>query len=317
MAADEPHPDVQSVLRTRRRFQPVALSTLGARGARLLERLGLWLQDADPPAVGSAVDLTAPGPDGGVPIRRYRPTNTGPYPTVVFYHGGGFVLGSLDSHDLLCRHLTAESGCEVVSVDYRLAPEHPFPAAVEDAYAAVEWAATGPDALDSDGRLAVAGDSAGGALAAVVSLMAAERDGPEIDYQSLIYPAVGIRDDHRSMREHAGYVISEDDIRWFDRCYYGSEIHRRNPYADPSRADDRSGVPPATVVTAGFDPLRDGGIAYARQLVGDGVSVRFRNYPDMVHGFVGMLSESEGVERAHEAVDDIATDLRRAFGVDD
>jgi len=317
LAADEPHPDVQSVLRSRRWLQPVSMSTMGARGIRLLTKLGQWFQDADPPAVGSTADLTVPGPDGEIPVRRYRPTGAGPYPTVVFYHGGGFVIGSLETHDLLCRHLTAASGCEVVSVDYRLAPEHPFPAAVEDAYAALEWAADDPAALDGDGGLAVAGDSAGGNLAAVVSLMAAERDGPAIDHQSLIYPAVGTREAQDSMQEYTGYVLSEDDIRWFNRCYYGSDVHRRNPYADPSRACDLSGVPPATVVTAGFDPLRDGGIAYARRLVGDGVSVRFRNYPDMVHGFVGMLSESEGVERAHEAVDDIAAGLRRSLGVDE
>ncbi|WP_436908825.1 alpha/beta hydrolase [Halosimplex marinum] len=315
MAADEPHPDVQSVLRSRRWRRPVGLSRLGARGARLLTKVGLWLQDDDPPAVGDTTDLTIPGPGGEIPVRRYRPTGAGPYPTVVFYHGGGFVVGSLDTHDHLCRRLTVESGCEVVSVDYRLAPEHPFPAAVEDAYAALEWAAdpeASADVLDPDGGLAVAGDSAGGNLAAVAALMAAERDGPDLDYQSLIYPAVGTREDQASMREYTGYVLSEDDIRWFDRCYYGTEIHRRNPYADPSRACDLSGVPPATVVTAGFDPLRDGGIAYARRLVGDGVSVRFRNYPDMVHGFVGMLSED--VDRAGEAVDEVAADLRGALG---
>ncbi|QLH79480.1 alpha/beta hydrolase [Halosimplex rubrum] len=313
LATDEPHPDVQSVLRSRRWLRPVALSTLGARGARLLAKLGLWLQDDDPPAVGDVTDLTVPGPDGAIPVRRYRPARSGPYPTVVFYHGGGFVLGDLESHDHLCRRLTVESGCEVVAVDYRLAPEYPFPKPVEDAYAALEWAADDPPALDGDGGLAVAGDSAGGNLAAVAALMAAERGGPALDYQSLVYPAVGTREEQASMREYAGYVLTEDDLRWFDRCYYGGEIHRRNPYADPSRACDLSGVPPATVVTAGFDPLRDGGIAYARQLVGDGVSVRFRNYPDMVHGFVGMLSESEGVARAHEAVADIGADLRTAL----
>ncbi|MFC7140066.1 alpha/beta hydrolase [Halosimplex aquaticum] len=314
LAADEPHPDVQSVMDSRRWLQSVSMSTLGARGIRLLTKVGTWLQREDPPAVGDATDLTIQGPDGELDVRRYRPEAAGPYPTVVFYHGGGFVLGSLDTHDLLCRHLTIESGCEVVSVDYRLAPEHPFPAAVEDAYAALEWAADDPAVLDRDGHLAVAGDSAGGNLAAVVSLMAAERVGPGLDYQTLVYPAVGTREDQASMREYAGYVLSEDDMRWFDRCYYGSEIHRRNPYADPTRACDLSGVPPATVVTAGFDPLRDGGIAYARRLVGDGVSVRFRNYPSMVHGFVGMLSESEDVDRAHEAVEAIGEDLRVALG---
>ncbi|MFB6140767.1 MAG: alpha/beta hydrolase [Halosimplex sp.] len=313
MAADEPHPDVQSVMRSRRWLRPLSLSTMGARGTRLLAKFGMWLQEVDPPDVGDVTDLSIPGPDGDLPARRYRPECAGPYPTVIFYHGGGFVIGSLETHDLLCRHLTVESDCEVLAVDYRLAPEHPFPAAVEDAYAALEWAAD-PDAgagvLDPDGGLAVAGDSAGGNLAAVAALMAAERGGPDLDYQTLIYPAVGTRESQASMREYTGYVLAEEDIRWFDRCYYGSEVHRRNPYADPSRACDLSGVPPATVVTAGFDPLRDGGIEYARRLVGDGVSVRFRNYPDMVHGFAGMLSESEGVDRAHEAVAAIGADLR-------
>ncbi len=320
LATDEPHPDVQSVLRSRERLRVVSLPTMGARGARLLTRLGLWLQDSDPPEVGDVADLTIPGPDGDLPVRRYRPERAGPYPTVVFYHGGGFVVGSLDTHDHLCRRLTVESDCEILSVDYRLAPEHPFPAAVEDAYAALEWAAdpeAGADVLDPDGGLAVAGDSAGGNLAAVVSLLVAERDGPDLDYQSLVYPAVGTREDQPSMREYTGYVLDEETIRWFDRSYYGTEIHRRNPYADPSRACDLSGVPPATVVTAGFDPLRDGGIAYARQLVGDGVPVRFRNYPDMVHGFAGMLSESEGVERAAEAVAAVGADLRDELGAGD
>ncbi|WP_415383236.1 alpha/beta hydrolase [Halosimplex sp. TS25] len=289
---------------------------MGARGIRLLEKLGTWLQSGDPPAVGAVADLSISGSDGDIDVRRYRPDTAGPYPTVVFYHGGGFVLGNLDTHDHLCRLLTVESDCEVVSVDYRLAPEHPFPAAVEDAYAALEWAADDPAVLDRDGGLAVAGDSAGGNLAAVAALMAAERGGPGLDYQALVYPAVGTREDQPSMQEYAGYVLSEADMRWFDRCYYGSEVHQRNPYADPTRACDLSGVPPATVVTAGFDPLRDGGISYARKLVGDGVSVRFRNYPSMVHGFVGMLSESEGVERAHEAVEAIGEDLRVALDRD-
>ncbi|WP_459194672.1 alpha/beta hydrolase [Halosimplex sp. J119] len=313
LAADEPHPDVQSVMESRRLFQTVSMSTIGARNIRRLTKLAGWFQREDPPAVGATADLTIPGPDGEIAVRRYRPEGAGPYSTVVFYHGGGFVLGNLDTHDHLARLLTVESDCEVVSVDYRLAPEHPFPAAVEDAYAALEWAADDPEVLDPDGGLAVAGDSAGGTLAAVASLMATERDGPELDYQTLVYPAVGTDEDQESMREYTGYVLSKDDMRWFDRCYYGSDIHRRNPYADPSKACDLSGVPPATVVTAGFDPLRDGGIEYARQLVGDGVSVRFRNYPAMVHGFVSMLSENEGVERAHEAVEAIGEDLRVAL----
>jgi len=313
LATAEPHPDVQAVLRDRERFQFLPLPTLGARGTRLLTKFALWLQDQDSPAVGDVTDLTIPGPEGDIPVRRYRPQSEGPYPTVVFYHGGGFVLGNLETHDLFCRHLTNESDCEVVSVDYRLAPEHPFPAAVEDAYAAIEWADSGPAVLDDDGHLAVAGDSAGGTLSAVVSLMAAEQDGPALDYQTLIYPAVGSQSGQGSMQDHSEYVLTDEVMEWFGDCYYGSDVHRRNPYADPTRACDVSGVAPATVVTAGFDPLRDGGIEYARKLVADGVSVRFRNYPAMVHGFATMLSDDEDVDRAHEAVGAIGEDLRDAL----
>ncbi len=271
-----------------------------------------WFQNRNPPAVGATEDRTVPGPAGSLPVRIYRPDGTGPFPTVVFFHGGGFVFGGLESHDLLCRHLVRESGCVVVAVDYRLAPEHPFPAAVEDAYAATEWAAAHPGALDSTGQLAVVGDSAGGALAAVVSLMAAERDGPAVDYQVLVYPGVGLDEDHPSAQAHTGIVLHEEDLEWFRECYYGSDVHLRNPYADPINAGDLGGVAPATVVTAGFDPLRDGGKAYAERLVADGVAVRYENYEDMIHGFATNLG-ADGIDRAHEAVAHIADDLRDAF----
>jgi acetyl esterase len=315
LAADEPHADVRRVMEQRESFRPLPLPTLGARGARLLTKLGQWFQDGDPPPVGAATDLPVPGPADDVPVRRYRPRGSGPFPTVVCYHGGGWVLGDLDTHDRFCRHLTVESGCEVVSVDYRRAPEHPFPAAVEDAYAALEWAGAGPDALEPDGTLAVVGDSAGGNLAAVAALMADERDGPALDYQVLVYPVVATDEDDPSMK-HTGYVLEAGDLAWFDDCYYGSDLHHRNPYADPMQACDLSGVAPATVLTAGFDPLRDGGLAYARRLESDDVPVRVRNYPEMVHGFVTMLSESEDVDRAHEAVATIGSDLRRASGLE-
>jgi len=213
-------------------------------------------------------------------------------PTIVFFHGGGYVFGGLETHDALCRRLTRESGCAVLSVAYRLAPEHPFPAAVEDAYAATEWAAANPERLGGVDSLAVAGDSAGGTLAAVVSLMAAERDGPEIAHQALLYPAIGVDEAQASVRENAGIVLDEADLRFFQRCYLGSEIHERNPYADPSNAGDLSMVAPATVVTAGFDPLRDGAKEYAERLVGDGVDVRYENYPAQVHGFATMAIDA-------------------------
>jgi acetyl esterase len=196
-----------------------------------------------------------------------------------------------------------------LSVEYRLAPEHPFPAAVEDAYAAVEWAAESTAALGGTGDIAVAGDSAGGNLAAVTALMAAERDGPAIERQVLLYPGIGVDPEQESVNEHAGVVLSREDIEWFSAAYYRSEIHRRNPYADPINAGDLSGVAPATVVTAGFDPLRDGGRAYAERLVADGVATRYENYPAMVHGFMTMRD----VDRARDAIADVGADLADAL----
>jgi acetyl esterase len=314
LEADEPHPDVQRVMADRERLRPLPIHRMGARGVRLLTKFGMWLADADPPAVATA-DFEIPGPAGSIPVRRYRPSGAGPFPTVVFFHGGGFVLGSLDTHDLLCRYLAVRSDCEVVSVEYRLAPEHPFPAAVEDAYAAVEWAADEPGELDGDGRLVVAGDSAGGNLAAVTSLLATENAGPAIDHQLLVYPAVAMGREYPSVRDHAGHVLEAADMEWFNDCYFGSDLTLRNPCADPMEACDLSGLPPGTVVTAGFDPLRDGGVAYARRLDDEGVPVRLRNYPDMVHGFLGMLSDSEDVDTAHGALVELADDLRNALDV--
>ncbi|OYR79638.1 MULTISPECIES: alpha/beta hydrolase [Halorubrum] len=294
---------------------------------KLLRRLTdplMRIRNRDPPSVGATESLTLPGPEdddarralgdratvGDLDARLYLPAAEPPYPTVVFFHGGGFVLGSVETHDWLCRHLTRESGCAVLSVEYRLAPEHPFPAAVADAYAAVERAADATERLRGTGDLAVAGDSAGGTLAAVTALMAAERDGPDIARQALLYPGIGVDPDQESMRKHAGTVLSRADIEWFSAAYYRSDIHRRNPYADPINAGDLSGVAPATVVTAGFDPLRDGGRAYAEQLVADGVATRYENYPAMVHGFMTMPE----VDRARDAIASVGGDLADAFG---
>ncbi|MCL7416487.1 MAG: alpha/beta hydrolase [Halalkalicoccus sp.] len=307
------NPQAEAMLDRRRRFGLTPLSKHGARRLRLFARVGNWFRNRNPPAVGSVADRTIPGPDGELPIRLYRPSDGNAVPTLVFFHGGGYVLGSLDSHDLLCRHLVRESGCAVLSVSYRLAPEHPFPAAVEDAYRATEWAAAHPAEVGGNGRLAVVGDSAGGTLAAVVALMTAERAGPDIDYQALLYPGIGIEEGQESVEEYAGLVLSKADLAWFEECYFESEIHRRNPYADPINAGDLSGVPPATVVTAGFDPLRDGGRAYAERLVSDGVGVCYSEYEDMIHGFATELG-SPGLDRAHEVVREVAGDLGEAFG---
>ncbi|MFB6270595.1 MAG: alpha/beta hydrolase [Halobacterium sp.] len=313
---DDLHPQAADALEQREKLGLSPLHSVGLRRLRLLNRAFNWWRNRDPPAVGRVADRTVPGPeDNDVPVRLYRPEGDGPFPTVVFFHGGGFVLGGLASHDLFCRHLARESDCVVMAVDYRLAPEHPFPAAVRDAYAAVEWAADNPDALAGTGQLAVVGDSAGGNLAAVCALIATERDGPDVDYQYLIYPGVGVEDGQASVEEHAGKVLSQGDLEWMRDCYYGNWVHERNPYADPTNAADVSGVAPATVLTAGHDPLRDGGRRYADQLEADGVPTRHVEYGDMIHGFATMLSMPE-LDRAHEAVADVASDLRAAFDED-
>lgn len=304
------HPQARAVVDRLQRFGITPLSDHDRRLTRLLLRGVTWLQNRDPPPVGATDDGTIPGPDGDLPVRVYRPEGPGPYPTLLFFHGGGFVFGSIASDDGFCRRLTRATGAVVVSVEYRLAPEHPFPAAVEDTYAALEWAAENPDRLAADGHLAVAGDSAGGNLAAVVALLARDRDGPDVDYQILLYPGVGIREDQESVRENDGIVLTATDLAWFRDCYYGSDLHLANPYADPMAACDLADLAPATVVTAGFDPLRDGGVAYAEALAADGVDVTHRHHDDMIHGF----ATSPEIDRAETAIDEVAADLADALG---
>ena len=275
----------------------------------------------DPPAVDFVRDLAIPGPEGEIPIRVYRhggensedsDDSDDPAPVLVYYHGGGWVLGTLDSIDGVCRRLARRGECVVVSVDYRLAPEHPFPAAVEDAYATLQWVADNADAFGGDpDRLAVAGTSAGGNLAAVTALRAGEDDrgdSPDLDHQFLFYPITDHAFDTDSYDENAdGPLLTRADMKWFWDHYLRSEVDGANPYASPLRARDLSGLPPATVLTAGFDPLRDEGIAYAERLEDAGVEVRHDHYPDQPHGF---LSTSESVATADEALDGVGTELR-------
>ncbi|WP_158854974.1 alpha/beta hydrolase [Halorhabdus sp. CUG00001] len=310
MRADEMHPQARAIVDRQRRLGLPPISRYDRRLIRALERIGTWIGGRGSPAVGATTDGTIPGPDDDIPVRVYQPDQPGPYPTLVYFHGGGFVFGSIATHDTVCRRLARETGAVVVSVAYRLAPEHPFPAAVEDAFAATRWAATNPDRLDSDGHLAVAGDSAGGTLAAVSALLARDRDGPAIDYQILLYPGIGIRDDQHSVAQNDGIALAAEDLEWFQECYYESELDSHNPYADPIHARDLAGVAPATVVTAGFDPLRDGGLAYAQRLESDGVAVTHRHEDDMIHGFL-----TADIDRAETIVCDVATDMHAAIGM--
>jgi acetyl esterase len=312
MQADEPHPEAGAVLDRVAELDVVPFEQHGPEGAREVTRA--LRPDVDGPPVGAVTDRTVPGPAGEIPIRVYRPDGEGRFPVLVYLHGGGFVFGDLDSHDVLCRHLVRESDCVVVAVDYRLAPEHPFPAAVEDADAVTTWVGESPATVSGDGRLAVGGDSAGGNLAAVVSLMARDGPGPEIDRQVLVYPTLSPGGDHPSRREFAeGYYLEWTDMEWFYDCYYGSEVHDANPYAFPPAACSHEGLPPATLVTAGFDVLRDEGFAYAETLREAGVPVSHHHYDDVIHGFCTMLAEPADLERGHEAVAAVAGDLRATF----
>ena len=289
---------------------PMQFDDLGAMTAQ--EVRALFEQGNPPPGedVASVEDLEVPGPDGPLPVRVYRPDGAAvPAPVVVFFHGGGWVLGSIATHDATCRGLANRTGAVYVSVDYRLAPEHPYPAAPEDCYAATCWVADHAADLGVDpGRLAVAGDSAGGNLAAVVCQMARDRSGPAIAFQLLIYPVTDLDFDRwPSMEENAdGPLLTREGMDWFARHYVGTLPFTGDPYAAPIRAADLSGLPPAYVATAGHDPLRDEGAGYAEALAAAGVTVGYDNFATMIHGFVGF---ADVVPAAGEARDRIAAAL--------
>ena len=229
-----------------------------------------------------AEDGTIPGPGGPIPVRIYRPEN--PSGVLVYFHGGGWVLGNLNTVDGVCATLARQAGVTVVSVDYRLAPEHPFPAAVDDAWAATAWAHAAREQFGSSGRLAVGGDSSGGNLAAVVARRARD-EGMEIVLQLLVYPVTDADLDTVSYLDNAsGYWLTREGMVWFWDQYV-PEGDRFHPDASPLRADDVSGVAPSVVITAEFDPLRDEGEAYAARLEQAGVPVTLRRYDGLVHGF--------------------------------
>jgi acetyl esterase/lipase len=254
---------------------------------------------------------TVPGPAQPIPVRVYRPTLADTLPVVMFFHGGGFVLCGLDSHDRECRSLANQSGCVVIAVDYRLAPEHRYPAAAEDAYAATRYVAEHASEFGIDaGRIAVCGDSAGGNLAAVVSLMARDRGGPSLRYQLLVYPLTDFTDDSPSIREFNGVFLSVEMMDWFADSYV-PQADRRQPYASPLLASDLRGLPPTYVITAECDMVRDQGEAYARKLQAAGVAVESKRYEGMIHPFFSLGGIVDG---GREAISDAAAKLRVALG---
>jgi acetyl esterase len=266
----------------------------------------------EPENVAKVEDRTIPGPLGEIPVRIYTPSGNGPHPALVYYHGGGWVIGNLETVDAVCRLLTNRAQCVVVSVDYRLAPEHKFPAAAEDAYAAAKWVAENASSIQVDAnRIAIGGDSAGGNLTAVVALMAKDRGGPSLIYQMLIYPVTNYSFDTKSYLENGEkYFLTKDMMVWFWNHYLREELDGKNPYASPLLAEDLSGLPPALVITAEYDPLRDEGEAYAKRLIDAGVAVELKRYHGMIHGFFWMPA---AMDQGKKAIEHAASALRRAF----
>jgi acetyl esterase len=267
-----------------------------------------------PEQMAKIEDRRVPGPAGEIPVRVYTPAGAAPMGGLVYFHGGGWVIGDIESHDEVCRALAKGAGCIVVSVDYRLAPEHKFPAAPEDCFAATKWVSQNAAALGIDAnRIAVGGDSAGGNLAAVVAQMARDRGGPKIAFQLLIYPATDWSKESASQREFTqdGYILSRGDMVWFYDHYMNSPAEKTNPYFSPACAKSLAGLPPAFVLTAAIDPLRDEGEAYGEALRKAGVPTTVKRYPGVCHGFVMMGAK---LDAGKQAIADCCAELKKAFG---
>jgi acetyl esterase len=289
-----------------------AYHTLSPKDARQLFLETRPASTPTPPEIGSVRNLVT---EGSIPLRVYRPAgvpDTTRLPVYVYFHGGGWVIGDLDTHDVVCRQITAEAGVSVVSVDYRLAPEHKFPAAADDAWAATRWVVAHAAELAVDAtRLAVGGDSAGGNLAAVMALMAREAGGPAIALQVLLYPVTDVAGEAESYQTFAdGYMLTRDSMRWFIAHYLKASEDAADWRASPLRTPSLAGLPPALIITAGFDPLRDEGEAYARRLREAGVRVDYACYGGMIHGFVPM---GRLLDTAQRAVAQIAGTLRQTL----
>jgi acetyl esterase len=279
------------------------------------EQMSRRMAVGDPVAVAKVEDRAIEGPNGDVPIRIYTPSGTGPFGALVYFHGGGWVVGNIEMTDQPCRMITNAAGCVTVSVDYRLAPEHKFPAGPEDCYAATKWVAENAKELNCDAqRIAVGGTSAGATLATATALMAHDRGGPKIAYQLLVYPATRRELDTQSHMQFATdryYILSRADMEWFWGHYLASNADAANPYACPARAKSLAGLPPTLVITAEFDPLRDEGEAYAARLREEGVKATLKRYDGVTHGFFGMPSL---IEKSRTAIAEASAALRVAIG---
>lgn len=289
--------------------------TLPPSEARAFYRERRTFTQPEPQQVAEVRDLTADTPHGAIPLRLYRPLGSSAstlLPVLMYYHGGGWVIGDLDTHDTLCRELANAAGCAVVAVDYRMGPEHHFPAAVDDVLAATRWVGAQAGGLNLDPtRLAVGGDSAGGNLAAVVALASRDAGDLPIAFQLLIYPATDMRRGHASHATNGdGYVLTRDTLAYFHDHYITDPAHDLDWRASPLLHRDLSGLPPALVITAGYDPLRDEGLDYARALTEAGNRATCVCFERQIHGFITM---GRLLDEANTAVALCAAELRRAL----
>jgi acetyl esterase/lipase len=272
-----------------------------------------WLFGAVPPGVG-ATNQAVPGPAGEIPVRVYRPPGSGAgasRPLILYFHGGGFVLGNLDLGGWISGSVAARVGAVVVSVDYRLAPTHRFPAAVEDCYAALEWAAEHAAELGATGPIGVMGESAGGNLATVACLVARERGGPSVSHQALMYPAVDMTGKDNAAAGPSTPFLSAAEMSAYDRLYLGPDSDGSHPWASPLLAADHAGLPPALIQVGEHDPLRDSGKRYAAALRAAGVPVRLTEYVGMPHGFLNFPGLSAA---AHQALAEVCAEQEAALG---
>jgi acetyl esterase len=278
------------------------LYTLSLEQARAADLAAIKAAGGTGEPVHEVIDRHIPGPDGELPVRIYRPHDTTePLPTLVYFFGGGWTLGSIETSDGICRILANAVPCQVITIGYRLAPEHPFPAAVSDCYAATCWIARNAEELGVDPeRLAVGGDSAGGNLAAAVTLLARRHAEPRLAAQVLVYPNTDYRGNTDSMRENDDPALfNRRSVAWYWKNYLSTPADGHNPLVSPLRDDDLSGLPPALVITAEYDPLRDEGERYAARLRAAGVPVVATRYEGMIHGFFAMTGSLDAARVAH------------------
>jgi acetyl esterase len=302
------NPQIQAMRDQRERDNVPPLYTMSLADARAADLASIREGGGEPEPVYGVADLTITGPGGDLPLRLYRPVSEGPLPVLLYFFGGGWVLGTIDTADGVSRSLANSSGALVAVVGYRLAPEHRFPAAVDDCYTAVRWVAEHAEEIGADpARLVVGGDSAGGNLAAGVALRA-RAGGPALAGQLLVYPNTDQLADDQSMRAADDpFLFNRHSVAWYRQHYLADPGDAANPLASPLRAESLAGLPPALVITAEYDPLRDQGEAYARRLAGDGVQVELTRYPGMAHGFFTMIGT---VDASRAAIEQAASRLR-------